>query len=194
MKTILIAVPTAKYIEPETFKSIFDLIIPEGYKVSFEFTTGNDVDQVRNLIASCGVKFDYLFAVDSDISFPQDTLQRLLDDDKDIVSGLYIQRIPGTHHLELYKNGRLVYSDIKDLGLFEIDSCGFGCVLIKSEVLRNIKYPYFVYKSAINHEETLSEDTYFCIKAREAGFSVWADTKILCSHHGNTVFEIKNEI
>jgi hypothetical protein len=36
IKTILIAIPTAKYIESETFKSIYDLIIPNGYKVQFQ--------------------------------------------------------------------------------------------------------------------------------------------------------------
>ncbi len=31
MKKILIAIPTARYIEAETFKSIYDLEVPEGY-------------------------------------------------------------------------------------------------------------------------------------------------------------------
>lgn len=35
-KNILIAIPTAKYIESDTFKSIYDLIIPEGCKVTYQ--------------------------------------------------------------------------------------------------------------------------------------------------------------
>ena len=67
MKTILIAVPTAKYIEPETFKSIFDLTVPDGYHTEFRFSTSDQVDQIRNLIADWATRFDYLFAVDADM-------------------------------------------------------------------------------------------------------------------------------
>jgi FkbM family methyltransferase len=190
-KTILIAVPTNKYIEPETMKSIYDQEIPPGYKTTFQFFYGYQIDQIRNLIADWAVKYDYLWAIDSDMSFPPDTLKRLLAHDKDVVSGLYIQRKPGQHILELYRNGRNIpYNDIKGLGLIEVDGCGFGCVLIKSEVLRAVGYPQFVYKSAINHANTVSEDTYFCLKAKERGYKVWADTSILCNHHGSTVFVV----
>ena len=191
MKKILIAIPTDKYIEPETFKSVYDLDIPAGYSAEFMFATGDQVDQIRNLIANWAAKFDYLFAVDSDMSFGTDTLKKLLAHDKDVVSGLYIQRKPGQHILELYRNGRNVpYNDIKGLGLVEVDGCGFGCVLVKSEVIRAIGYPQFVYKSALDHANTVSEDTYFCLKAKEKGFRVWADTSIQCGHHGSNVFYV----
>lgn len=51
MKTILIAVPTNKYVETETMKSIYDLIVPPGYKTELQFFYGYQIDQIRNLIA-----------------------------------------------------------------------------------------------------------------------------------------------
>lgn len=189
MKTILIAIPTNRYIEPETMKSIYDLEVPVGFKTEFQFFYGYQIDQIRNLIGSWAERYDYLFSVDSDITFKPDTLKKLLAHDRDIVSGLYIQRKPGQHILELYKNGTNVpYGDIKGLGLVEVDSCGFGCVLVKSDVFRTIGYPYFVYRSALDHKDTISEDTYFCIRARSKGFAVYADTSILCDHIGSTKF------
>lgn len=189
MKTILIAVPTNKYIEPETMKAIYDLEIPPGYTTDFQFFYGYQVDQIRNLIAEWAQRYDYLFAVDSDITFKPDTLKRLLAHEKAIVSGLYIQRKPGQHILELYKNGKNIpYNDIKGLGLIEVDSCGFGCVLIQSNVFKDMGYPQFVYRSAIDHSNTVSEDTYFCLKARGIGYKVFADTNILCEHIGSTKF------
>jgi FkbM family methyltransferase len=194
VKKILIAYPTAKNIEPKSFKSVYDLQIPEGYTTELQYFYGYQVDQVRNLIAEWSKNYDYLFAVDSDIAFKPDTLKKLLSHDKDIVSGLYIQRKPGKQILEIYKNGRNVpYSELKNKGLVEIDSCGFGCVLIKSDVIRSMEYPHFLYKSAIDHKNTLSEDTYFCIKAREKGFKVYADTSILCEHIGQTSFVIEEQ-
>lgn len=191
MKTILIAVPTNKYIEPETFKSIYDLEVPEGYITKFQFFYGYQIDQIRNLIADWAQHYDYLFSVDSDITFASDTLKKLLSHDKDVVSGLYIQRKPGEHILELYRGRQNIpYGDIKGLGLVEVDGCGFGCVLVKSEVIRKIGYPQFKYISALDHKDTQSEDTFFCMRAKQLGFKVWADTSILCDHIGTTKFVV----
>jgi FkbM family methyltransferase len=200
-KKILIAIPTARNIEPETFKSIYDLTIPEGYEATFQYFYGYNIDQVRNLIADWVVKgFDYLFSVDSDISFPSNTLERLLAHDVDVVSGLYIQRKPGLHILEIYEpneNGGVVnmpYPKLKGRRLVEVAGCGFGCALVKAEVLREIGYPQFKYYSAIDHRNTVSEDVDFCKKARDKGFKIWADPNVLCSHTGSFTFNVDTAI
>ena len=191
MKKILIAIPTNKNIEAQTFKSIYDLEVPDGYETDFQFFYGYQVDQIRNLIASWAERYDYLFSVDSDIAFAPDTLKKMLSHNRDMVSGLYIQRKPGEHILELYRNGRNInYNDINGMGLVEVDGCGFGCVLVKSEVIRAIGYPQFVYKSALDHKDTFSEDNYFCLQAKQKGFKIWADTSILCDHIGSWTFKV----
>ena len=144
-----------------------------GYETDFQFFYGYNIDQIRNLIANWAQKYDYLFSVDSDIVMPPDTLKKLIAHNKDIVTGMYIQRIPGTHALEIFgMGGRMPYDLIKGQGLLEIDGCGFGCVLIKSEVFKTIEYPQFVYHSALDHKDTISEDTDFCLKAKNKGFKV----------------------
>jgi len=192
-KKILIAIPTDKYIESQTFKSIYDLEIPDGYEVIFQYFHGYRIDQIRNLIADWVVnyKFDYLFAVDSDIGFKPDTLKLLLEANKPIISGLYRQRFDNSN-LELYDTfGRIKYDDIKQYTHLEVKSCGFGCVLIKHEVFASIPYPHFEYKPAIDHANTLSEDTDFCLKAIKAGYSVWAHCQVLCDHFGRTNFSLQ---
>jgi glycosyltransferase involved in cell wall biosynthesis len=190
-KKILIAIPTARYIEPETFKAIYDLEVPDGYETDFQFFYGYNIDQIRNLIAHWATRYDYLFSVDSDIAMPSDTLKKLLAHDKDIVTGMYIQRIPGTHELEIYGyGGRMSYDQLKDRGLVEIDGCGFGCVLVKSEVFNAVGYPQFVYHSAIDHKDTISEDTDFCKKAKDKGFRVFVDTSIKCGHKGHAWYNV----
>lgn len=195
---ILIAIPTAKYIESSTFKAIFDVSRSDDYDSHFQYFYGYNVDQVRNLIADWMVKgdFDYLFSVDYDVAFPADTLSKLIAHDKDMVSGLYIQRIPGTHTLEIFEpNERggfthMPYDKLKGKGLTEIGACGFGCVLIKKEVFMSIPYPHFQYHSALDHKDTFSEDLDFCRKARERGFKVYADPSILCEHTGSYTFRV----
>ena len=199
-KKILVAIPTAKYIEVETFKSLWDLEVPDGYELDFQYFFGYSISQIRNLIADWAKRYDYLFSIDSDIVLPRDTLTKMLAADKDIISGLYIQRIPNTHTLEVYmdtQNGgctNIPYRLIKDRGLVEIAACGMGCALIKSEVFRKMPYPHFFYKEAINHADTVSEDVFFCMKARQNGFVVWADTSIECDHKGSTFFRVQDSI
>jgi len=201
-KRILIAIPTARNIEAETFKSIYDLEVPEGYETTFQTFFGYQVDQVRNLIAHwvTNLNFDYLFSVDSDISFQPDTLRKLLEHDKDVVSGLYIQRIPGTHTLEIYEHTpeggatNMPYSKLKDRGLTQVAGCGFGCVLIKKEVMVSVGYPQFKYHSAIDHRNTISEDVDFCRKALQKGFKIWADPSIKCRHIGSWAFTVDDNI
>ena len=197
VKNILIAIPTAKNIEAATFKSIYDLIIPDGFKVTFQYFYGYQVDQVRNLIADWTVKgYDYLFAVDSDIVFPSDTLVRFLNHDKDIVTGIYRQRIPDHQVIEIFEANEwggfnhMPWEKLKGKGLVEVGACGFGCVLIKKHVLASIGYPQFVYKSAIDHKDTFSEDVYFAKMAREKGFKFYADTDIICDHIGSYTFRV----
>jgi FkbM family methyltransferase len=195
LQTILIAIPTNKGIEPETFKAIYDLEVPAGYKTKFQYFYGYQIDQVRNLIAEWGKHYDYLFCVDSDISFPPDTLIKLLAHNQPIVGGIYIQRKHGQHTLEVYAKGRNVpYEELVGKPLVEVDACGFGCLLINSNVLRTIPYPHFVYKSAIDHKDTLSEDIYFCHKAKTFGFKTFIDPSIVCDHHGNYVFKVNTDL
>lgn len=191
MKKILIAIPTAKYIECETFKSIYDLEVPAGYETHFQCFYGYRVDQVRNLIADWVCKgYDYLFSVDGDVTFPKDTLKRLLAHDKDIVSGVYRQRLPD-RKIEIYdlNQQRMKYEDL-DKPLVEIGGCGFGCVLVKKEVFVEVGYPQFEYHHALNHAHTVSEDTDFCVKATKKNFTIWCDPTIKCGHIGSSTFEI----
>lgn len=199
-KRILIAVPTNRFVETETMKSIYDLDLPSNVDTEIQFFYGYQIDQIRNLIAEWGRRYDYLFCVDSDIVLPADTLKRFINADRDVISGLYIQRKPGEHILEIYKdNGHggvsnIPYERLKNRGIVEVASCGFGCVLVKSEVLRRMEYPHFQYHSALDHANTISEDIYFCLKARSLGFKIWADTDLHCEHIGQTKFLVESPV
>jgi len=194
-KKILIAIPTARYIEAETFKCIYDLEVPEGYEVTFQYFYGYRVDQVRNLIADWVVRgFDYLFSVDHDITFPPDTLKKLVSHDQDLVTGVYRQRLE-PQQLEVYEplGSRMSAQDLftKNWKLIGIGGCGFGCVLVKKEVFVGVGYPQFEYYPALDHGNTISEDTDFCKKAMGKGFKLWCDPSILCGHIGSTTMHVE---
>lgn len=191
-KSILIALPTAKYIESETFKSIYYLTKPNDYTVDMECFYGYRIDQIRNLICYYAIenKYDYVFFVDSDIVLPSDTLIKLLSINKPIATGIYIQRkkeiIP---EIYINENGNIINENYKNLvehKQIQIAGCGFGCVLVNIKVIKAVGYPQFEYHSAIKMEDTYSEDLDFCTKAINLGFDIYADTSIKCDHIGET--------
>lgn len=191
-KSILIAIPTDKYILPDTFKSIYNLIVPPNYTTDFQYFYGYRIDQVRNIIGEYAKQYDYLFAVDSDIIFERDTLIKMLNSDKDIVSGIYIQRNPNEKILEVFHSdgNRYSYDDLKDKDLINVHSCGFGCVLVKTEIFKNMTKPYFYYDVDLCQVDGCSEDVYFCDKANKLGYSVWINPSIICKHSGQIEYTV----
>lgn len=198
-KSILIALPTRKDVEPETMLSINRLIVPEGYTVYTEFFYGYAIDQVRNLIANFAIanNFDYLLCVDSDMDLESDTLIKLLKTDKDIVGGVYRQRNPNIEVPEVYltlPNGGSRNYTILELNnapdLFPVDSIGFGCVLIKRKVLLTMEYPHYFYKHSIDFKDTISEDTYFCRKARTYGIETYCLNTVRPGHITKTTLHL----
>jgi cellulose synthase/poly-beta-1,6-N-acetylglucosamine synthase-like glycosyltransferase len=191
---ILIAVPTAKNIEVDTFKSIYYLDKPENANVDFQYFYGYRVDQVRNLIANYAIlnKYDYVLFLDADMILPKDTLTRLLDYNGDIVSGIYIQRRIDKQVTEVHIDS----GNVEDPAFFEgkdeinVNSTGFGCVLVRTSILEHVGYPQFEYHPSVEFSKTLSEDADFCIKARRLGYNVTILPKLSYGHIGSFKLEL----
>jgi len=123
---------------------------------------------------------EYIFFLDSDVICPQDTILKLIEDGKDIVSALYYKaQFP--HNPQMYiKVGDYKYAPVVEFseGLVEVDGIGLGACLIKKSVFDKIPEPWF--DLPVNSE--LSEDLFFCNKAKEHGFKIYVDTRIKCGH------------
>ena len=191
--TVLIAVPTARYIEADTFKSIYRLIIPEGVTTHLEFFYGYNIAQIRNLISNFAIinNFDYVLNIDSDIVVPPNALVELLKQDKDIIGGAYLQRINGQRNLEAYEwtpdmksSKRCSLERMSEKNPIEMSSVGFGCTLVSTKCLKDVGYPQFEYINALDHNQTVSEDTIFCIKAKNKGYITFLLPTIQCGHIG----------
>lgn len=133
---------------------------------------------------------DYLFMVDDDMLCPPDLFYKLAAHDKDIVAALAFTRNPD-HKPVIYETVEGVDPVTASYGftrfvnnyprntLVECDAVGFGAVLIKTDVLRKVKKPWFF------GMESTGEDITFCVKAKKAGFRVWMDTSIKLGHLGS---------
>ena len=77
------------------------------------------------------------------------------------------------------------HKGIKDKPL-QVDSVGSAAMLIQKRVITNMPFPWFRFLYRESGEILLTEDHYFCWKAQECGFEVWAAPKMF-SHHYKTI-------
>lgn len=120
------------------------------------------------------LKFDasHVMFIDTDISFPPNTLHRLLEADKDIVGCNYVRRTPPFEPLAAAKDRLVTMAS----GLFEVSRLPAGLILIKSKVFKKIPEPWFCTNWI--GSEVMGEDYFFCDLARENGFELWMDTNL----------------
>lgn len=124
---------------------------------------------------------EWLMFIDDDHVFAEDMLLRLLSHEVEIVGGLYMQRqIPFMPIAYSAKTDDGVYvpidlTGLEGEGLYRVRSLGTGGMLIRSEVLRAIPYPWFEHGLA-------SEDHIFCDKATELGIHVHVDLAVRLGH------------
>ena len=69
-------------------------------------------------------------------------------------------------------------------GLFEVGACGFGCVLMKSEIFVAV---FSKFGQMFTPIANCGEDIAFCWRARQCGYKILADPSIGLGHVGHTV-------
>lgn len=215
-KTILIGMPSYGGLIPATMvQSLLQLHKP--LPCSFMIVERQRIDKARNVIALEVIRggFDYLFFVDDDNPIPPDTLEKFIDDDKDIVVAPILGRNPNGEgvyplcafyaervradggELNIYRN----ITEFKDDGyLHEIDAGGTGCMLIKRVVLEGLyrKYKEDIFEfgeikfkekmtvDGVEYEKrTMSEDCEFSERAKREGFEIWLDDRVKPLHITN---------
>lgn len=212
-QSILIGMPSGSGVVPvQMVQSLLQLHKP--LPCGFITVERQRVDKARNAIVMEALKggFDYLFFVDDDNPIPPDTIEKMLEDDKDIVSAPILGRNPnkdGIHPLCCFY-AKTVEADGKPLRLYypvekfkeetylhKVDAVGTGCLLIKRKVLEELIKVHkdgvfefgdikFKEKIIVDGQEydrrTMSEDAEFSERAVDAGFEIYVDDRIRPYH------------
>lgn len=208
-KLILIGMPCGSGQVPAPMVSSL-LQLHKPVTCAFMIVERQMIDTARNGIVQEALKnnITHLLMVDDDNPIPPDTLEKMIEDDKDIVIAPILSRNPnkdGKHDLcAFYKrevDGVKLYDHIsgfKEEGdLHKIDGGGTGCMLIKTEVLKKLYKKYNghlfertrdIFEKSIvvdgkeYTERTMSEDVLFCERAIDEGFEIWLDSRIRPLH------------
>lgn len=162
-----------------------DWIHKSEYNAELYFSNINPTYLNRNAVVKYFLektKHTYLLFIDSD-TVPFDNPLTLVKRDVDVVGGVYpMWRIDHFEWLAMNEMPDGQYKTVPTRkGLVEVDGLGMGCTLIKRKVLEAIEAP-FADLIRPNGTRSLGHDYYFCKKAKEKGFRVYADWEVLCDH------------
>lgn len=193
---ILIAVPCMDQV-PFTFAQSLSTLEKIG-ECKLAMKSGSLIYTSRNSLAMMAIQMDadFVFWLDSDMVFKSDTLVRMMDtlkkNDLDILTGLYFRRVPPYSPVlfdKLEQNGEITeFSEFNKIPdeLFEVGGCGFGCVLMKTDVFFDVQSKFGNMFAPMGNN---GEDVAFCIRARDCGYKIYCDPSIVCGHVGYSVID-----
>ena len=197
MKT-MIAVPCMDQVPALFAQSLATLQRPEGTSLALQ--TGSLIYTSRNALATRAIEndIDMVFWMDSDMVFRPDALLRMIDtmkkNDLEFLTGLYFRRVPPYSpvlfdQLDIDEETQeCKWTEFKKIpdGLFEVGGCGFGCVLIKTEVFMDVHGKFGNMFAPIANN---GEDIAFCWRARQCGYKIFCDPSVKCGHVGYSVVD-----
>ena len=201
---ILIGTPIKDMLPSGYVESLVKMILytqKQGHEVGY-MTQYGALYNARDIICNHTMRngFDYMLMIDSDQTFPEDALCRMLDRNADIVTGVYVGKEPEHKPVlftELYKESDDYCAYSRKRGLdermkedyFEVAGCGAGFLLVKEHVIRLMrihKHDWFKPYGG------LGEDVSFCQRATEMGFHIMADNSFQIGHIKHTQFYLED--
>lgn len=219
-REVSIAIPVAQVVEPRVLQSMLALTTyssNHGIKlIDIGVTERTLIDDARNTMTENFLKssVEWLFWMDSDMTFPKDTLVKLFNvaeqKNAKMVTGVYYQRKGGnlpciwsrgeettsgavTGKATIKGNDNkyagsfmIIHPDKKEP--FEVHAAGYGCVLVHRSVYEVMDRPWFKFI-----KDVCSEDFYFFVQAQELGFKLWADPTIDLGHIGDAPIITKRD-
>jgi len=197
---IFIGIPTMGSVHVFTMIRILkfctDAFAHQRYSVVIYPTSGvSPVDNARNEIVTEFLKGDatHLLWIDSDTIPPEGSLDKMLKDDKDIISGItpiieYDEKRSKSDSNGYYKKWNCVGTDNKFVmpytGIVPIHGAGGSFLLVKRAVYEKMEKPWyrFLYKDDNSTDCFIGEDVSFIAKSISLGFKPFCDTSIQCGH------------
>lgn len=189
---ILVGIPAQnlEVISRDFFDCVLEMDKPEGTKVVTQ--RGHSIAEVRNALAEEAVSGNYshLLMLDADMYYPKDTITALLNDRVGIVCGFSCQRVPPYDYVVF---GDRECSDewavfparedeIPASGTFRVGACGGAALLVNTAVFSELEKPWFSREAVNEKGATVSEDIYFSLKARRAGFQCHMNLNVRVGH------------
>lgn len=197
MNGLLLAVPwSGRPLPPEIVTVYAALQPPMNFNFRYLQVKGWPIDAARNFFCdkALELKCKYLFMMDEDVAVPSFAIRQLIhrlehDEGAAVAAGIYCQKAVPPEPMVFRENGNGPFWKWKAGELFECESIGMGCALVRVAALADVEKPWFKtvddnspMLDNINRLVGWTEDIWFCTRVRKAGWKILADGGILPDH------------
>lgn len=190
--TVLLGIPSGGSIQTKTMFSIFQVLFQTTEaQITLAERQGALGPDNRNHLAQMAVDggYTHLFLVDADMSFPGDTLERLLAHRKDLIGAAYNYRaFPRRTVVKMQDEGRVYSPERLPEALFACHAIGSGVKLVTTQALAHMPRPWFALDFDKDGMLSVSDDVWFCQQAARVGIQTFCDPTINAGHIGSVEF------
>lgn len=183
---LLVAIPSRDDMPTESVISLLRLaerLTRDGVDHEIKITTGTLVHVGRDKLALHAINngYTHVLWLDSDMVYTDDILDDLMFSGHDFVTGIaHSRRKPYSPCVfKSLKNVERFEEYPKDT--FEIAGCGFACVFISVEILKEVQRHF---GTCFLPTKELGEDLAFCYRARYLNHKIYAEPGAILGHIG----------
>jgi len=186
---VLLGIPSGGSVKSKTMMTIISVICQTTHDLVVVERDGALGPDNRNHLCQIALdnSFTHIFLVDADMSFPGDTLDRLVAQQKDLIGAAYnFRQAPRRSVIKIADGNGGCFSPITVTGkeTFACYSIGSGCKLITTQALAHIPRPWFALDFDKDGMLSVSDDAWFCQQARKVGIQTFCDPTIEAKHIG----------
>ena len=189
---LLIGIPSLDFVHVEFVKSLLALtarLTWEQVPHDVFVCNGTLAHVARDRVACKAINegYTHVLWLDADMVFAPEIFDDLLDTGKDFVTGIAVSRRPPFMYCVFksldFERGQQNYEDAEiPHETFRVAGCGFACVLITTEILRQV---HQAHKTCFLPGHNTGEDLAFCKRAADLGHEIWAEPTVRLGHIGH---------
>jgi len=167
-----------------------------GFEPVFYFDNTPFYESRNNLAKTARASTpDYYLWLDDDMQFVPaevaDFVKQAVEDKRDIATGIYFKRRFPDYGATIFKQEGNSMNEVLSWPdeVFEVDRCGFGCVVVSAKAMDTMYDK--LSGNLFNFTGIMGEDFYFCLRAKQYGFSIWAYPSLKLGHDGITFWHFE---
>ena len=159
------------------------------------------LDPFNNSPVRGQVAYDKIIWIDSDIGWEITDFAKILESDRDIVSGLYFnEKMVPMFSVAVEDAATEIDRILKSNKEEEIFAAGFGFIAMKQGVFEKMQRPWFesLFERMVSEDGEkevfipYGEDFAWCKKAQQTGFKIYLDPTIKLSHYKKVRVRLEN--
>ena len=167
-------------------------------RIRFDVQIGSFLPRNRDLLTSGFLRSDatHMLCIDSDIGWRSDQIQKLIDADRDFVSGVYCKK-NSSREIPAHLTGK------HEGDLYEAEYVPAGFMLLRRAVIERMVEAYAdLHYTAINADHWAlwsslfeqgasydGEDVAFCRRWRKIGGQIWIHRGVVVDHYGDACYQ-----